>query len=116
MGMRYAISPRSGSGTGTGMRYRCHAKGKRQKQKAKGRPKSKPKKTNRKSLGDPSGGRVVQRPKKNQGQIYFVDIFCGVFELPSPQASPRNAQKRDKTKPRKKSVLDLDFCRIFCYV
>jgi hypothetical protein len=31
------------------------------------------------------------------GQIYFCDMCYRVFELPSP----RNAQKRDKTKPRK---------------
>jgi hypothetical protein len=45
-----------------------------------------------KKNGDPRGGWVGQRPKKDWGQIYFFDVFCRVFELPSP----RNAQNRDK--------------------
>jgi hypothetical protein len=43
-------------------------------------------------LGGPKSTRVG--PKK-------CEIFYRVFELPSP----RNAQKRDKTKSRKKSIL-----------
>jgi hypothetical protein len=56
----------------------------------------------KKKVGGPRGGWVGQRPKKDQGQIYLFDIFCGVFELPSP----RNSQKRDKKKTDKKMVLD----------
>jgi hypothetical protein len=52
-------------------------------------------------VGDPRGGWVGQRSKKDQGQIYFFIFFYGVFEL----SSPRNAQKRNK-KIDKKSVLD----------
>jgi hypothetical protein len=41
-------------------------------------------------IGDPRGGWEGQRPKKDQGQIYFFDFKNnGIFELPSP----RNAQK-----------------------
>jgi hypothetical protein len=52
---------------------------------------------------------VGQRPKKDQGQIFVVDIFNGVFELPSP----RNAQKRTRfvlrqTKPVGGWVWDLE--------
>jgi hypothetical protein len=65
-----------------------------QKPKTKGPPK------NQKKNGDPCGGWVGLRQKKDQGPIYFFDIFCGVFELPSP----RNAQKRDKQN-REKVVL-----------
>jgi hypothetical protein len=51
--------------------------------RTRGRPKKK--------VGDPRGGWVGQSTKKDQGQIYFFDIFYRVFELPSS----RNAQKRD---------------------
>jgi hypothetical protein len=56
----------------------------------------------KRTTGDPRGGWVGQRPKKGQGRIFFLDncfIFYRVFELPSP----RNAQKRDKTKSLKKN-------------
>jgi hypothetical protein len=59
----------------------------------------------RKKIGDPRGGWVgqtCQSTKKDQGQIYFFNIFYRVFELPSS----RNAQKRDKKEFEKKSVLD----------
>jgi hypothetical protein len=55
-----------------------------------------------KKTGDPRGGWVGQSTKKDWGQIYFFDNFYRVFELPSS----RNAQKRDKRKFEKKSVLD----------
>jgi hypothetical protein len=47
----------------------------------------------RQKIGDPRGGWVGQRPKKDRGQTYFSTFF----ELPSP----RNAQKLDKNKSRK---------------
>jgi hypothetical protein len=47
------------------------------------------------------GGWVGQSTKKGRGQIYFPDIFCRVFELPSP----RYAQKHGLFY-REKSVLD----------
>jgi hypothetical protein len=55
-------------------------------------------------VGDPRGGWVSQRPKKDQGQKKKSDIFSRVLFLPSP----KNAQKRDKKKPRNNRF----FCRI----
>jgi hypothetical protein len=49
-----------------------------------------------------------QKPKKVPRLVnFFCEIFFRVFELPSP----RNTQKREKTKSRKKWVLD--FLSIF---
>ena len=62
-----------------------------------------PPKTNR----DPRGGWVGQRPKKEQGQICFFDIFLMVF-LNSPH---REAPKKRDQKNREKMVLD--FLSIF---
>jgi hypothetical protein len=45
----------------------------------------------KKQIGDPRGGRVGQSTKRD-GVRFSPDIFCRIFELPSP----RNAQKRDK--------------------
>jgi hypothetical protein len=58
-----------------------------QLRQAKGPPKKK--------IGDPHGGWVGQRPKKDQGQIYVFDIFLWCFFL---LPSPRNTQKRNKKK------------------
>jgi hypothetical protein len=40
-----------------------------------------------KEVGDPRGGWVGQRPKKDQGQICFFNNFYRVFELPLPRKS-----------------------------
>jgi hypothetical protein len=43
-------------------------------------------------VGDPRGGWVGQRPKKDRGQIYFLICFYGVFLLP-----PLTEKKSRKT-------------------
>jgi hypothetical protein len=76
-----------------------------------------------KKVGDPRGGRVGQRLKKDHGQIYFLICFNGVFELPSP----KNTQKRDENKSRKnrfgfvnfvffEKLFDTIFCKTFFVV
>jgi hypothetical protein len=61
-----------------------------------------------KQIGDPRGGWVGQRPKKNQGQIHFLDISFSTF-LNSPH---RETHKKNVIKEiRNKSVLG--FCRFF---
>jgi hypothetical protein len=54
-------------------------------------------------IGDPRGGWVSQSSEyeKGPGSDFFFNRFNRVFELPSS----RNAQKRDKQKFEKKSVL-----------
>jgi hypothetical protein len=60
-----------------------------------------------KQIGDPRGGWVGQRPKKDQGQIFFSDILLMMF-LNSPH---REMSKNVINKIEKTSVLD--FCRFF---
>jgi hypothetical protein len=43
----------------------------------------------RKQIGDSRGGRVGQRPKKDQGQIFVCDIFYGVFLTPLTEKRPK---------------------------
>jgi hypothetical protein len=66
-------------------------------------PRGRPKST--KEIGEPrgwAGGSEAKKKIKDQGQIFFFQIFfSGFFELPPL----RNAQKRDKQETRK-SVFD----------
>jgi hypothetical protein len=61
-------------------------------------------------IGDPRGGWVGRRPKKDQGQMGRSDM-SEAKKGPGPDFFPRNAKKRDKKKSKKKSVLD--FLSIF---
>jgi hypothetical protein len=52
--------------------------------------------------GNPRGGWVGQRPKKDQGPIYFFDIFLSCFWSPLTEKRPKNVIKQIE----EKSVLD----------
>jgi hypothetical protein len=84
------------------------------KQKAAGRwPKTKGQGALKKKVTDPYvvGWFLGGQKSTRVGQVFF-EIFYRVFELPSP----RNAQKRDKTKSRKERFgifLSISFVKAF---
>jgi hypothetical protein len=49
-------------------------------------------------------GGWVRGQKRATARIYFSDIFCGVFEPPSPRSAQKHDLKHDFRK--KKAVLD----------
>jgi hypothetical protein len=66
-------------------------------------------------IGDPRGGLVGLSTKKDQGQIYFPDIFLIVFLNSPHRETPKKVQKREKKKSRKSRfwIFGRTFCKNF---